>query len=94
MRNTRKNKFGTLFCLAVLVVLSAMFSLALPGLLLSDAGKIFSGLWGTLVAIMIAAHVRTLWNSRQKRYYLYPSLLNPAGGRQNKNIRLSRLMRG
>lgn len=94
IRGTRSN-FGTLFCLAVILVLSAMFSLDLPGLLLSDAGRIFSGLWGALAAVMLAAHAIMLWSSRRKRYTLYPSLLNPVGRRrQDKNIRLLRLMRG
>jgi hypothetical protein len=86
------SKFGSLISLLVLAAMLTLFSLFIPELITSVAGRIFVVLWAIMSIIAFVAHATSIRLERE--YPKYSQLIMKKEGRTRKKARPERLMRG
>jgi hypothetical protein len=65
------SKFGSLLSLIVITSMLALFSLALPGFLISTTGRMFAVLWAVLAIGVFIAHIHNFTPDRRRQMLPY-----------------------
>ncbi|BBB92695.1 MAG TPA: hypothetical protein PKA28_03300 [Methylomusa anaerophila] len=93
----RVSQFASLISLIALCAMLILFSLNLPGFLVSSTGRAFAGVWAVFALVVFWAHAMHLAAGHPSKGQL-TGLDRRRGGtkevRSRKNIRMVRAMRG
>lgn len=87
----KSSKFGSMVSLFVIALLSAVFSIAFSGFLVSPVGRIFAAAWALTAIIVFTAHLNRMVPDKRNKMNQY---LNMPGKDVRTVRQTGRYMRG